>query len=85
MSIVLLITACDEHQFTCTDGRCIPDSVTCNGVDDCGDNSDEEDPCGKQFCTHLNCKNQFCHLNRNANPLPDPIEDHFVNAVSLDI
>ena len=48
--VPLFMPACDEHQFTCMDGRCIPASVTCNGVDDCGDNSDEEGPCGKLLC-----------------------------------
>ena len=28
-------------QFECDDGRCVPFNVTCNGVDDCGDLSDE--------------------------------------------
>ena len=29
--------------FQCPDGRCIPSIFECNGVDDCGDFTDERD------------------------------------------
>lgn len=32
---------CYRGQFSCANQRCIPDSAVCNGRDDCGDNSDE--------------------------------------------
>ena len=36
---------CDENQFTCSNNRCIASSRICNGMDDCGDKSDEIIPC----------------------------------------
>ena len=36
---------CLEHQFTCANKICTAKSRTCNGADDCGDNSDEILPC----------------------------------------
>jgi hypothetical protein len=32
---------CRSDQFTCDDGRCIPASWECDGLNDCGDFSDE--------------------------------------------
>lgn len=30
-----------RDMFKCANGRCVPVTVTCNGIDNCGDNSDE--------------------------------------------
>ena len=39
---------CDPAKhFACTNGACVKREVECDGVDDCGDNSDETIPCGK--------------------------------------
>ena len=37
--------SCHQNQFTCSNNQCIADSKTCNGVNDCGDYSDEILPC----------------------------------------
>ena len=37
---------CKYFSFHCNNNKCISDSMTCNGRDDCGDNSDENTtPC----------------------------------------
>ena len=40
---------CAETEFTCDNGECVPggpDGVVCNGINNCGDASDEA-MCGK--------------------------------------
>ena len=37
---------CEVDKFQCSNKKCIESSRACNGVDDCGDSSDELD-CGK--------------------------------------
>ena len=37
------ISAATCSEFTCDNGDCEPDSFRCDGYDDCGDNSDEDD------------------------------------------
>ena len=34
-----------DYQFTCDNGHCVSEYTTCDGYDDCGDNSDEEQDC----------------------------------------
>ena len=41
----LTLTTCMENQFTCANKRCIPSSRTCDGMNDCGDYTDELSPC----------------------------------------
>ena len=36
-------SSCYSDEFTCDNGDCEPDSYRCDGFDDCGDNSDEDD------------------------------------------
>ena len=46
---VCLRAACSDDQFQCTNtGRCIHKSWVCNGINDCGDWSDEEN-CSKSL------------------------------------
>lgn len=41
---------CKAGEFPCTNNRCVPYNLACNGEDDCGDNSDET-PCGEcMYC-----------------------------------
>ena len=37
--------SCALGGFPCTNGVCIPEHFMCNGIDDCGDNSDETTVC----------------------------------------
>ena len=41
-----VLTGCEIGQFQCNNTNCIVSSKICNGDDDCGDGTDEQD-CGK--------------------------------------
>ena len=46
MSVFIGSTAiCLLNQYRCNNTNCIPGSLICNGIDDCGDNSDETKNC----------------------------------------
>ena len=45
INIWILGGACSTHQFLCANEKCVPVSWTCDGEDDCGDNSDETTSC----------------------------------------
>nr|XP_026695954.1 low-density lipoprotein receptor-related protein 2-like isoform X2 [Ciona intestinalis] len=53
---------CSAYQFTCDNERCIYQSYKCNGVNDCGDNSDEDDQiCGGTCRSYQSqCDNGKC-------------------------
>ncbi|XP_075694560.1 low-density lipoprotein receptor-related protein 3 [Rhinoderma darwinii] len=36
------LTSCPTDEFLCGNGKCIPNTWRCNSVDECGDNSDEQ-------------------------------------------
>ena len=42
VSLKLLLSNCDEDQFSCSDGTCIPLDNRCNKKSDCRDTSDEK-------------------------------------------
>ena len=44
-------------EFECDNGECIPENFVCNGIDGCGDNSDEQN-CGMNdySCMFLSAK-----------------------------
>src|SRR5699024_233090 len=57
---------CPSGQFQCRNFYCIPKSQTCDGVDNCGDNSDEvggpDGPCKNVTCgsNQMRCDNHTC-------------------------
>ncbi|XP_034243195.1 prolow-density lipoprotein receptor-related protein 1 isoform X1 [Thrips palmi] len=62
---------CTSSSFTCSNGRCIPYYLTCDGIDQCGDNSDEAPQyCGQRKCRagYFTCINKRCiPMNQTCN------------------
>ena len=53
-----LFTDCKPKQYKCDNGKCIRQQYICNGLDDCGDSSDEQMcECGHEQFT---CRNHQC-------------------------
>lgn len=50
---------CEDGHFHCSNGKCILKSWLCNGWDECGDSSDE------QNCT-VACKTGYSHCSSNS-------------------
>ncbi|XP_060033733.1 low-density lipoprotein receptor-related protein 2 [Erinaceus europaeus] len=53
--------ACYEHEFNCSNGRCVPNTYRCDRRNDCGDYSDERD-CSYRTCSanEFTCQNGVC-------------------------
>ena len=50
-------------EYPCANGKCIPESFMCNGKNDCGDNSDEEQGCVRTKIIILLKKIRKCSSN----------------------
>ncbi|RXN39044.1 low-density lipo receptor-related 2-like protein [Labeo rohita] len=74
---------CQQHQFTCQNGRCVSRDFVCDGDNDCGDESDELDhmcrtpaptcPPGNFRCDNGNCipLSEVCDRNDDCNDNSD--------------
>jgi hypothetical protein len=47
LTLILYTEVCRGESFRCDNNWCIPRSLYCNGIDECGDGSDEPSSCPK--------------------------------------
>ncbi|RZF40959.1 hypothetical protein LSTR_LSTR013214 [Laodelphax striatellus] len=69
---------CPPDKFRCHNGFCVPYSATCDGINHCADDSDEEEGyCSKRMCIpgYYRCHNNRCivleHVCNDANDCGD--------------
>lgn len=56
------VPICNIGEFSCSDGRCLPLKLRCNGVNDCSDGSDEACGCS-DYCRgedYFLCEDNLC-------------------------
>ena len=51
---------CPRNQFTCQNNRCVAESKTCDGINDCGDYSDETTLCKGKFAIRYENQSTVC-------------------------
>ena len=51
---------CGANSFSCSNGKCVPQSYRCDGADDCYDQSDEAG-CGTHSNASLFCSTELLH------------------------
>ena len=49
----LPVIVCNTAELECKNGRCVPESWVCDGEDDCGDRTDENNCDPGQFHNHF--------------------------------
>jgi hypothetical protein len=58
-----IFSECEENEFACNDGSCIPQIDKCNGQQDCLDNDDEENCREYSFIRSIFFLNQYKKLD----------------------
>ncbi|NXN33350.1 CFAI factor, partial [Nycticryphes semicollaris] len=59
------LRACSEEEFHCVNKNCIPLNKTCDGINDCGDLSDEL-CCGECRGNSFHCRSNICIPNKHV-------------------
>ena len=76
---------CPSNSFSCKNLKCIPKKAICDGKNDCGDGSDEQDDCkvivdgcelGQFICSNKNCLNfsSTCDGNNDCGDWSDELD-----------